>query len=97
MVLGYPLESLTEGDFRRPLLLEATRTGIEIRSLDRLTGVSSATWKNIPPIAVELVDVQTPVMTIGDRKYFGVHSSGTFALSYQQLQRLARRIEAKRA
>lgn len=96
MVLGYPLQDVADGDFRQPLLLEASRTGIVIRSLDRLTGISDQGWASIPPITVELVDVQTPVMSIGDRKYFGVHGSGSFALSYQQLQRRAKRIERQR-
>ena len=97
LVLGYPLETLADGDFRQPRVLDASARGVDIRSLDGLTAVWSAPWTSIPPIAVTLEDVVTPVMTIGDRKWFGVHTTGSFALSYQQLQRLAAKIESKRA
>ncbi len=59
MIYGYPLpDSSPMANSVKPLLLEASRTGIAVRSLDRLTGVSGRPcWRDIPPITVELIDV----------------------------------------
>lgn len=96
LVLEYPLQEIRDRDFRQPHLLEASRSGVAVRSMDRRTGIWSSGWADIPPISVDLVDVVTPVMTVGARRYFGVSSTGAFAFSYQQLKRLAARIEARR-
>jgi hypothetical protein len=96
LVLGHPLEPVAEDGFRRPLLLEASRSGVRIRSLDGSSEVWSADWADIPTITVDLLDARTALMTIADRRYYGVHASGTFGSSLQQLRRMVRAIEGER-
>jgi hypothetical protein len=63
-------------------------------------------WQDVSPIVVEyapatqLMPVLVFTTSAGtedtEHRFLGGHSSGTFALSIQQLQRMARAIERKR-
>lgn len=106
-VLRFPLEDLAEGEYRDPLLLSADRTELRIQTLDRSRVELAAAWADVSPIVVQYAPATQllPVMvftttTAGDEvehRYLGAHSSGTFALSLQQLQRMARSIERMRS
>ena len=105
-VIRFPLETIAEGEYRDPLLLSATNLELRIQTLDRTSVELAVPWKDISPIVVEyapatqLMPVLVFTTTIGaeqtDHRFLGGHSSGTFALSIQQLQRMARAIERKR-
>ena len=105
-VLRFPLDDIAESEYRDPLLLSATNVELRIQTLDRSHVELAAAWNDISPIVVEYAPAPQlmPVMVFTtsagaeqtDHRFLGAHSSGTFALSIQQLQRMARAIERKR-
>ena len=104
--LRFPLDDLAESEYRDPLLISATNLELRIQTLDRSIVELAVPWKDVSPIVVEyapatqLMPVMVFTTTVGaeqtDHRFLGGHSSGTFALSIQQLQRMARAIERKR-
>ena len=99
LVMPYPLPELPAGSHHEPQLLVASPTGISILSLDRTRTVATVPWSDVAPLEAVFAKAptMTPVITVVDQQYLGVHGSGTFALSIQQLRRMARRIERNRA
>jgi hypothetical protein len=105
-VLRFPLEDVAEDEYRDPLLLSANARELRIQTLDRSSVELAAPWKDVSPIVVEyapatqLMPVMVFTTTVGsaeiEHRFLGGHSSGTFALSIQQLQRMSRAIERKR-
>lgn len=98
LVLGYPLVGeLAPGEYRTPSLLVANGVGVGIRGLAGSTEFS-ATWAEVGPLGFDLGP--PPLLTIfakgAAHQYYGVHGSGTFALSPQQLRRMIARVERKR-
>lgn len=97
LVLGYPLEGeLAPGEYRTPSLLIADGSGIRIQSL---TGDTEATfgWSEVGPLGFE--SGPPPLLTVFAKtahRFYGVHGSGTFALSPQQLRRMIARVERAR-
>ena len=94
LVLPHPLSEVAPGEFRQPDLLVASGEGVSIQTMDG-SETLRAPWSDIAPITVELLP--EPVAVIADRRYFGVHGSGTFALSPQQLRRMVKRVESRRS
>ena len=104
--LRFPLDDIGESEYRDPLLLSATELELRIQTLDRSIVELAVPWNDISPIVVEyapathLMPVMVFTTSVGaeqvEHRFLGAHSSGTFALSIQQLQRMARAIERKR-
>lgn len=98
LVLGYPLSpDPSPGEFHSPSLLVANHAGVGVWSL---AGSSefSAPWAEIESLATQ--PGPPSLMTIMVRgtthQWYGVHGSGTFALSPAQLRRMVARVERKR-
>lgn len=105
LVLGYPLVPVVDADSAAPDgpgrfpdadLLVAGPDGVSVWALDRRTSRWSAPWEQLPPITVEVADGSTPLLRVGDRRYFGMLTTGAFALPADQLRRLAAKLEERR-